>query len=354
MADERDEPDEEREPAEGVKIVDDEEPALRFGPDDTGPLPHWTEPPTGEVPQILADEPHDDVDPWSSFSGQAPVWRDDQSEDANAGPRPHAPHRGPAAGRSRRRRRALRHRRGLPARRAPATTATGEQARVTPIRTRREAPNAATRPTRHHDGAARWRGRPGSAHGHRGGLRPRRALPAAAELRRALRRGPRRRGPGRGRGRVLRHGPQQGLPAGSVHRPRRHHRPAPGRLLGRRRRPPRAHRAGLHGHGGLGHGLGQRGQRAAAQRRHHHARRRLHRPAGLVRGADPALPQQLGQGRPAGHGRRCGGQRHRRAVRRLQRGPHSGGGVDQPQQDGGGRWSAGRSSPSSPSPSSRS
>ena len=84
MADERDEPGEEQEPAEGVKIVDDEEPALRFGPDDTGPLPHWTEPPTGEVPKILAEEPQDDVDPWSSFSGQAPVWRDDQSETPDA------------------------------------------------------------------------------------------------------------------------------------------------------------------------------------------------------------------------------------------------------------------------------
>ena len=52
MADERDEPGEEQEPAEGVKIVDDGGPALRFGPDDTGPLPHWTEPPTGEVPKI--------------------------------------------------------------------------------------------------------------------------------------------------------------------------------------------------------------------------------------------------------------------------------------------------------------
>ena len=52
MADERDEPGEEQEPAEGVKIVDDEGPALRFGPDDTGPLPHWTEPPTGEVPTL--------------------------------------------------------------------------------------------------------------------------------------------------------------------------------------------------------------------------------------------------------------------------------------------------------------
>ena len=25
---------------------------LRFGPNDTGPLPHWTEPPTGEIPRM--------------------------------------------------------------------------------------------------------------------------------------------------------------------------------------------------------------------------------------------------------------------------------------------------------------
>src|SRR6266508_1161029 len=159
MADERDETSEEgavqasdddrptrplggdTEPPEGVKIVGDEEPALRFGPDDTGPLPHWTEPPTGEVPKILADEPHDDVDPWSSFSGQAPVWRDDQSEDANADLdltplTEDLPPVDPDAGGdlfgtgeiSR------------PIER-PSTAATGEQARVTPIRTRREPPN---------------------------------------------------------------------------------------------------------------------------------------------------------------------------------------------------------------------
>jgi phosphatidate cytidylyltransferase len=84
MGDERDESNEE-EPAEGLKIVgDDEGPALRFGPDDTGPLPHWTEPPTGEVPKVLSDEGQEDVDPWSSFSGQAPVWRDDESGDPGA------------------------------------------------------------------------------------------------------------------------------------------------------------------------------------------------------------------------------------------------------------------------------
>jgi phosphatidate cytidylyltransferase len=140
MADERDEPGEEQEPAEGVKIVDDEGPALRFGPDDTGPLPHWTEPPTGEVPKVLADEPQDDVDPWSSFSGQAPVWRDDQSEtpDSELDLTPltgDLPPVDPDAG-------GELFGTGEPSRpvERPTRTATGEQARVTPIRTRREPP----------------------------------------------------------------------------------------------------------------------------------------------------------------------------------------------------------------------
>ncbi|MCB0970058.1 MAG: phosphatidate cytidylyltransferase [Acidimicrobiales bacterium] len=51
----------------------------------TGPvsLPHWTEPPTGEVPAVLigGDEPlladdEDDLDAWSSFATSAPRWRD--------------------------------------------------------------------------------------------------------------------------------------------------------------------------------------------------------------------------------------------------------------------------------------
>src|SRR5688572_25951475 len=46
---------------------------LSFGPDDTGPLPHWTAPPTGEIPRLappasgagLDDEDdNDDVDVW--------------------------------------------------------------------------------------------------------------------------------------------------------------------------------------------------------------------------------------------------------------------------------------------------
>lgn len=58
---------------------------LRFGPDETGPLPHWTAPPTGEVPRIFADkDPTEDVDVWSSFAQQAPVWRETSREETAA------------------------------------------------------------------------------------------------------------------------------------------------------------------------------------------------------------------------------------------------------------------------------
>src|SRR6187397_490099 len=55
---------------------------LRFNPNDTGPLPHWTDPPTGEIPRMApaaatGDEDDDDVDVWSSFTTESPVWRDD-------------------------------------------------------------------------------------------------------------------------------------------------------------------------------------------------------------------------------------------------------------------------------------
>ena len=70
------------EPSESVRIIGPvDEPPLRFGPDDTGPLPHWTEPPTGEVPKIFGDDVpaagDDEVDPWSGVGG-SPVWRDDR------------------------------------------------------------------------------------------------------------------------------------------------------------------------------------------------------------------------------------------------------------------------------------
>ena len=64
---------------------DDETDGLSFGASDTGPLPHWTEPPTGEMPRTLTTsaptDPSDDLDVWSSFAGKAPVWSDDQPVD---------------------------------------------------------------------------------------------------------------------------------------------------------------------------------------------------------------------------------------------------------------------------------
>ena len=43
-------------------------------------LPHWTQPPTGQVPQILPDPPggnRDEPEDWASFATSSPRWRDD-------------------------------------------------------------------------------------------------------------------------------------------------------------------------------------------------------------------------------------------------------------------------------------
>jgi phosphatidate cytidylyltransferase len=76
-------PDEPAEVAEG-NADDTGQRRLRFGPDDTGPLPHWTAPPTGEIPRLgtpssapAGDDDSDDVDVWSTFTTESPVWRDD-------------------------------------------------------------------------------------------------------------------------------------------------------------------------------------------------------------------------------------------------------------------------------------
>lgn len=46
-------------------------------------MPHWTEPPSGEVPRIFdpgPDEDPDDLDAWSGLSARAPRWRDQGSD----------------------------------------------------------------------------------------------------------------------------------------------------------------------------------------------------------------------------------------------------------------------------------
>jgi len=59
---------------------------LSFGDADTGLLLHWTEPPTGEVPRVRPTasnpDPSEDLDVWSSFSSQSPVWSDDDASGA--------------------------------------------------------------------------------------------------------------------------------------------------------------------------------------------------------------------------------------------------------------------------------
>ncbi len=59
--------------------------AISFGDSDAGPLQHWSEPPTGELPSVLAAsadvEPTDDLDVWSSFSGDTQKFPDESSVD---------------------------------------------------------------------------------------------------------------------------------------------------------------------------------------------------------------------------------------------------------------------------------
>ena len=51
-------------------------------------LPHWTQPPTGQVPQILPDQPQasrDEPEDWASFATSSPRWQDDQARGEGAG-----------------------------------------------------------------------------------------------------------------------------------------------------------------------------------------------------------------------------------------------------------------------------
>lgn len=45
-------------------------------------MPHWTEPPSGEVPRVLMpdDAPDDDLDAWASLPSRGPRWRDGETD----------------------------------------------------------------------------------------------------------------------------------------------------------------------------------------------------------------------------------------------------------------------------------
>lgn len=61
---------------------------LSFGEDESGEMPHWTEPPTGQIPEIKpADRPLEDEQPdvWASFGSESAVWSDDQPAGSGVG-----------------------------------------------------------------------------------------------------------------------------------------------------------------------------------------------------------------------------------------------------------------------------
>ncbi len=84
---------EQREPHEPPADHGVDDGPIQFGESETGSLPHWTEPPTGEVPRLdpdaLAAGPDagddDELDVWSSFSSEAPVWKDDLPDEDDPG-----------------------------------------------------------------------------------------------------------------------------------------------------------------------------------------------------------------------------------------------------------------------------
>ena len=52
-----------------IQFADDptSEPAISFGNHDSSGLPHWTEPPTGEIPRAADEDDDDDTDVWATF-----------------------------------------------------------------------------------------------------------------------------------------------------------------------------------------------------------------------------------------------------------------------------------------------
>ena len=247
---------ERRRPPSRSRRSADEAPPLRFGTDDTGPLPALDRAAHGRgAPHLRRPGRRRRPEDWSASAGQAPVWRDDRAA---------AP--GTPADDARPRRRSPRSPLGaLDERPAPsdpffdledfeepARCRRRRRARsvaVTPIRTRSAAP------------AGVARRRLGAPPGRRLVDGATRGAPPAATCRwpsawvsvlAALVPDPARlggpylamvlvvAGPGRRRRRVLRRAPRAGLPARHAAGPRRRGRPAPGRPTGGARRRSRS------------------------------------------------------------------------------------------------------------------
>lgn len=68
---------------------------LRLDEDGSGAMRHWTEDATGEVPRIepaaASPDPTDDLDVWSTFTSDAPVWKEGDAVDKPSGSVPTAP-----------------------------------------------------------------------------------------------------------------------------------------------------------------------------------------------------------------------------------------------------------------------
>jgi len=68
---------------------------LQLDEDGSGAMRHWTEDATGEVPVIepaaAQPDPTDDVDVWSTFTSDAPVWKEGDSVDKPSGAVPTSP-----------------------------------------------------------------------------------------------------------------------------------------------------------------------------------------------------------------------------------------------------------------------
>ena len=331
--------DREPEESEGIRLV---------GPSE--PLPHWTEPATGEMPRLLFDEepeqPDEDLEAWSSFAA-TPRWRssaDDWDDDTDIS----------EFGDSETRIGALDSGADQSASvfvfDDTTEPPTDPAPAVTPIRTgSRSAPVPAPPPA-----AAAAAARSTTARKQPSPPRPGSGGPAAPsgdrDLPVAIGVGVALAvvalvlfsiGPGAAMGlvtlviaaaaaRVLRRDAEGGVPPGDASRHRRVRRPAPRDLLAGRGRDPTRARAERRVRPALV--PLRRGRRqAGAEPRGHAARRRLRRIARGVRRAHPPVPERSGHVARRDHRDRR--LRRRWALRRVERGSLAPRAEREPEQD---------------------